>query len=134
MGVLAVATTFMLGAEWGNPAGVALLVLVGVLSAMAVIALIATLARTSEQTGNYQAIVALVLGMLGGAFFPVAQAGGVIERLSLLTPHAWFLRGLGELQGGGGLVDIVPAIGAILAFAAVVGAVALTRVRRLVQP
>ena len=134
MVVLVVATSVLLGAEWGNPAGVALLVLVGVLSAMAVMALIATLARTSEQTGNYQAIVALVLGMLGGAFFPVAQAGGVIERLSLLTPHAWFLRGLSELQGGGGLVDILPAIGAILAFAAVVGAVALTRVRRLVQP
>ena len=47
-------------------------------------------------------MVALVLGMLGGSFFPVAQAGGLLATLSLLTPQAWFLRGLGDLAGGGG--------------------------------
>ena len=133
MAVLAVATTVLLGAEWGDPFGVALLILVGVLAATAVMALIATLARTAEQASSYQAIVALVLGMLGGSFFPVGQAGGVIEKLSLLTPHAWFLRGLGELQSGGGLVDIVPALGAILGFVAVTGVIAFMRQGKLVQ-
>ena len=133
MVVLAVATSVLLGAEWGDPYGVALLIIVGVLAATAVMSLIATLARTAEQAGNYQAIVALVLGMLGGSFFPVGQAGGFIERLSLLTPHAWFLRGLGELQSGGGLNDIVPALGAILAFVAVTGAIAFLRQGKLIQ-
>ena len=134
MVVLAVATSLFLGAEWGSPVGVGLLIIVGVLSAMAVMALIATLARTAEQAGNWQTIVALVLGMLGGSFFPVTQAGGLIEKLSLLTPHAWFLTGLGELQGGGGVVDVLPALGAILAFVAVTGAIAFSRRGRLVQP
>ena len=50
---------------------------------MAVMALVATVAKTAEQAANWQAMVALVLGMLGGSFFPVTQAGGLIEKLSL---------------------------------------------------
>ena len=134
MTVLVVATSLLLGAEWGNPIGVGLLILAGVVAAMAVMALIATLARTPEQAGNWQAVVALGLGMLGGSFFPVAQAGGLIEKLSLATPHAWFLRGVGELQAGGGVVDVLPAVAAILAFAAVTGALAFLRREKLVGP
>ena len=72
--------------------------------------------------------------MLGGSFFPVTQAGGLIERLSLLTPHAWFLRGLGDLQGGGGVVEVLAPAGAILAFAAVTGVLAFVRQGKLVEP
>ncbi len=134
MGVLVVTTSFLLGAEWGNPAGVTILIFVGVLAAMAVMALIATIAKSAEQAGNLGAMVALILGMLGGSFFPVAQAGGLIEKISLLTPHAWFLTGLAELQGGGGVPDILPSVAAILAFAVLVGAVAFMRQEKLVQP
>ena len=134
MAVLAVATSLLLGAEWGAPLGVALLILAGVLAATAVTALIATIAKNGEQAGNWQTMAALVLGMLGGAFFPVNQAGGAIETLSLLTPHAWFLRGLGELQSGGGLANIVPALAAILAFAAVAGTIAVLRQGKIFQP
>ena len=134
MGVLVAMTSLLLGAEWGNLVGAAVLIVVGVLAAMAVMALIATVAKTAEQAGNWQAMVALVLGMLGGSFFPVTQAGGPIEKLSLLTPHAWFLTGLGELQGGGGVGDILPSVAAILGFATLTGAVALMRRGKLVQP
>ena len=133
-GVLVAATGLLLGAEWGNPVGVAVLIVVGVLAAMAVMALVATVAKTAEQAGSWQAMVALVLGMLGGSFFPVTQAGGLIEKLGLLTPHAWFLTGLGELQGGGGVADILPSVAAILGFAAVTGAIAWMRHGKLVQP
>ncbi len=134
MGVLVAATSLLLGAEWGDPVGVGLLTVAGVIAAMSVMALIATLARTAEQAGNWQAIVAVVLGMLGGSFFPLTQAGGLIEKLSLATPHAWFLTGLGELQGGGSAVDVLPAVAAILVFAMVTGAIAFLRRDRLVQP
>ncbi|MCC6223653.1 MAG: ABC transporter permease [Thermoleophilia bacterium] len=134
MVVLAVTTSLLLGADWGDPVGVALVLLAGVLAAIGVMALIATIARTAEQAGYAQAIAALTLGLLGGAFFPVARVGGVIATLSLLTPHAWFLRGLGELSGGGGPAAVLPAVGAMLAFAAVTGGVALARLGRMVEP
>jgi ABC-2 type transport system permease protein len=134
MTVLAVATALALGADWGNPLGVALLLAAGVVAATAVMALVATLARTPEQVGSWQAMVALVLGMLGGAFFPVAQAGGPVEALSRLTPHAWFLEGLRELSGGAGASAVLPAVAAILLFAAVAGGAAFLRLGKLVEP
>jgi ABC-2 type transport system permease protein len=131
MGVLAVASSLLLGADWGSPLGVALLVVAGVVAATAVAALVATMAKTPEQAGSWQAIIGVVLGMLGGSFFPVSQAGGFVERLSLLTPHAWFLRGLTDLAGGAGAAAVLPAVGVILAFAAVPATVALLRLGRL---
>ena len=132
--VLALASTYFIGADWGDALGVGVLIVAGVTAAVAIMALIASFARTSEQAGNAQAVVALVLGMLGGSFFPVAQAGGIIERLSLLTPHAWFLRGLANLQGGGNVIDIWLPVLAILAFAAVAGTAASLRLGKTVQP
>lgn len=134
MTVLIVATGLFLGSHWGNPAGVAILVLAGVTAATSVVILVATLAKTSDQAANWQTVIALVLGMLGGTFFPVSQAGGFFARASLITPHGWFLRGLGELSSGAGPAAVLPAAGAMLAFAAVVGGVGLLRLRRLVEP
>jgi ABC-2 type transport system permease protein len=134
MAVLVAGTSLLLGAHWGNPVGVGILVVCGVLAATGLMALIATVAKTTEQAGYFQAMAALVLGMLGGAFFPVAQAGGAIATISLATPQAWFLRGLGELAGGAGpSAALVPA-GVILAFALVTGAIAVARLDRIVQP
>lgn len=131
MGVLALATHFLLGAHWGDPLGVAILIAAGVLAATAVMALVATLARTPDQAGAWQSMVALVLGMLGGTFFPVSQAGGLLATLSLATPQAWFLRGIGNLAGGAGPGVVLGPAGAILVFAAVTGTVAFLRAGRL---
>ncbi len=129
-GVLVFATSLALGADWGNPTGVALLVLTGVLAATSITALVTTLAKNAEQAGSWQSIIAVVLGILGGAFFPVSQAGGLIARLSLATPHAWFLRGLADLAGGGGIEAVLLPAGVMLAFAAAVGALAVLRINR----
>lgn len=134
MTVLVIATSLFLGAEWGNPLGVAVLIVAGVLAATSVGAVVATFVRSPDQASSAQSIIAMALGMLGGSFFPVALAGGIIERLSLITPHAWFLRGLGDLQSGGGLTDILVPTAAILAFAVVLGGIAFVRQQRLVQP
>ncbi len=134
MTVLALATHFLLNAHWGNPFAVAILIVSGVLAATAVMALVATVARTPDQATAWQAMVALVLGMLGGTFFPVSQAGGLLAALSLGTPQAWFMRGIENLVGGGGVgVVLGPAL-AILGFAAVTGTLVLLRAGRLLAP
>jgi ABC-2 type transport system permease protein len=70
--------------------------------------------------------------MLGGAFFPVAQAGGVLAALSLATPQAWFIRGISDMAGGAGAGAVLGPVAAMLAFAVVTGALALLRAGRLV--
>ncbi|HUO71280.1 MAG TPA: ABC transporter permease [Solirubrobacteraceae bacterium] len=131
MAVLALATHLLLGAHWGNPLGVGILIVTGVLAATCVMALVATLARTPDQAGAWQSMVALVLGMLGGTFFPLAQAGGVLAALSLATPQAWFLRGIENLTGGAGPSAVFGPAAAIVAFAVVTGSIAFMRAGRL---
>ena len=132
MTVLAVATTLLFGASWGNPLGVAVLIVAAILAATGIMALIATLAKNAEQAANWQSVVAVLLGLVGGTFFPVSQAPGVLSRLTFVAPQAWFLRGLGDLRGGSISVVWVPAL-AMLIFAVVTGGLAMTRLNRLAE-
>lgn len=130
MAVLIVASTFLLGAEWGHPVGVALLVVAGVVSAVGIMAVVAAFARTPEGAGNLQAVIAVGLGMLGGVFFPAPLGDGILANLALVTPHRWFMTGLGDLAGGGGPSVVLPAVAALLAFGLVTGAAAAVRLRK----
>ncbi|MDJ0665012.1 MAG: ABC transporter permease [Acidimicrobiia bacterium] len=124
MVVLAIATTFLIGAEWGNPLGVFILMVSGVMAALGIMAMVAVVAKTPEQAANYQAIVAVALGMLGGTFFPLSQGPRILAFFSKLTPHAWFLQGLGDLSGGRGLEAVIAPSLAMLAFFVVTIAIA----------
>jgi ABC-2 type transport system permease protein len=132
MGVLVAATSLLFGASWGNPLGVAVLVVAAVLAAMGIMALIATLAKTADQASNWQSVAAVILGLLGGTFFPVSLAPGILSKLTFAAPQAWFLRGLGDLRGGSLSVVWVPAA-AMLGFAVVAGGIALARLRHLAE-
>jgi ABC-2 type transport system permease protein len=132
--VLVVASTLLLGAHWGDPLGVALLILAGVLAGTGITSVVASFAKTPEQAGSWGAVVAVTLGLLGGAFFPIQQSGSFMATASLVTPHAWFIRGLGSLVGEGTVSDALPAVAALLCFALVTGAVAMTRIDRVVAP
>jgi ABC-2 type transport system permease protein len=130
MTVLIVASTALLGAEWGAPLGVAVLVLAAVFSAVGIMAVVAAFARTPEGAQNLQAVIAVGLGMLGGVFFPAPLGDGVIARLALIAPHRWFMRGLGDLRGGDGLEVVLPAVAALVTFGLVTGGLAALRLRR----
>ena len=132
MAILVVATTLLLGAHWGPPLGVALVVLGGIVSALGIAALVSSFAKTAEAAGAASSAVAITLGILGGTFTPTSQAPEVLATLSLLTPHGWFMRGLGDMQGGGGVADALPAVGVLLGIGLLTGAFGLARARRLV--
>ena len=133
MAVLVLATTLLFGADWGNPVGVFLLVVAGIFSALGILAVVAGFAKTAEQAANYSSMVAIVLGFLGGTFFPVGQAGGLLADLRFITPHAWFMQGLGDLAGGN-VADVLPAVGALVLFGLVAGSIGLRGLRKGLQP
>ena len=133
MGVLVVASTLLLGARWGDPIGVALLVLAAVIAAMGITAFVTALARTEEQAGGWNSIVAVTLAIVGGAFFDLSSGPEIMSQLSFLTPHAWFLEGLDLLSADGYLLgDLALPIAALLAFGTVTGGIGLLNARRLV--
>jgi len=134
MSVLVVTTSLLIGAHWGPPLGVALMVVSAIIAAIGICTLVVSFARTAEAAGAACSAVAITLGILGGTFSPTAQAPEVMTTLSLLTPHGWFLRGLGEMQGAtGSAADCLPAAGILLAMGLVTGGIGMARARRLVR-
>jgi ABC-2 type transport system permease protein len=132
MAILVVATTQLIKADWGPPAGVALLVLGAVTAAIGIAALVTSFMKTADGASSAGSAVAITLAILGGSFTPTSQAPEVMGTLALFTPHGWFLRGLGDMQGGGGLADALPAVAILLAIGLSTAAVGLLRARRLV--
>jgi ABC-2 type transport system permease protein len=130
MTVLILSTAFLMGADWGAPLGVVVLVVSGVLAAVGIMGLIAAIAKTPEGAGNLGAIIAVVLGMLGGVFFPIGQGDNLLSKLTFATPHAWFMRGLGDLADGAPWTAALPSVGAILVFATVCGGLASVSLQR----
>ena len=132
MSIIAVGTTLLLGASWGDPLAVAGLAFSAGMAATGVALLVVGFARTEEQAGNLTAIVAMVLAVVGGSFFPLSQAPEVMVQLSLFTPHAWFLRGINDLAGGGDVTVVAAPIAVLAALGLVTGAIGLVRARRVV--
>ncbi|MEV0583915.1 ABC transporter permease [Nonomuraea sp. NPDC050310] len=126
MTALVLITTFLYGARWGPPLQVAALVSATVLAASGLSAAVAAFARTAEQAVNQQGALAVVLGLTGGALFPLPRTGWV-EWVSLLAPHHWFLRGLEEGE------PALP-VAVLLGMALVTGAVAVARAGRTLRP
>ncbi len=127
MTVLALAARGLLGASWGPPLGTAIAVVAVTVAAAAIMAAVGTFARSADQASNLQSIVAVGLGLLGGVFVPAR--GLVAETLALLSPHHWFLTGLGAAASEGEWVAVLPSAAAQLGIAAVAVAVAVWRTR-----
>lgn len=123
LGVAATAVLLAIGvvaldASFGAVAVVAVLVLAVVAAATSLMFIVVRVARTSEQAGMVQSILALVLGIAGGAFVSIS-ASGTLGRVLDLNPISAFIRGLGVSHGGGSLADVTGELSTMLGFAAV---------------
>jgi ABC-2 type transport system permease protein len=135
MSMLWGATTLLVHADWGPPLDVAVLIVSAVIAATGLSMLVATLARTPQQSGALISMVALSMAAIGGVFLPLSQAPATIVTLSQITPHAWFLRGIDVLTDPtAGVADILPSVLVLLAMGAVLGALGLARARRTLVP
>lgn len=131
--VMWLATTLVFGADWGDPVAVVALTVSSVLSAIGVTALVITLARTDEQAEGYSSLVVFTLALLGGNFVYVAQLPELLQRVSLLTPNGWALRGFVDLVAdGGGLATVAAPVAVTLGVGLATGGLALYRARRMV--
>ncbi len=116
---------------WGNP--VAALLLLAAFTAVGAGAamLMGAVFSNEQQAGGVAVIVALGLAALGGSMLPLELFPPTMQRIALVTPHAWALSGFAELvRHDGGIVDILPEVGVLLAYAAVLFALATWRLRR----
>ncbi len=135
MTTLVVATTVLVHASWGPPALLAVLLLSAVVAATGISTLVSTLAKTVEQAGGLNAIVALSMAAIGGIFIPLSQAPELLGRIALITPHAWFLRAIDTMSGPNvAISEIMPSVVVLVAMGLLTGAIGLARARRSLVP
>lgn len=133
LAALMATSSVLMGADWGSPVGALVLAITAVFAAVGIMSVAGAVARTTEQAGNAQAIVAVVLGILGGAFMPIPGSGtGLLAQLQRATPHGWFTEGLVRLRADG-LAAAVPSMLALLAIGAGTGAVGLRLARTVLR-
>jgi ABC-2 type transport system permease protein len=131
--ILFITATVLMGAEWGSWVGVLALVLTACLTAVAMMAIVAGLAKRAEGAGAVQSIIAVGLALLGGSWFPVSGEGA-LGLLARLTPHFWFLEGLEDLAGAASWTVVWPSVVALGVIAVVAGIPAAVLLRRKLTP
>jgi len=112
--ILIIACALLFQLSWGNPVSVLLIVLTAVVGAVGWGSLITALAKTSGQVAAIGSAVMLTFGILGGSFFSIENMPAWYKIVSRVTPNAWGISAFNILAGGGSLIDILPAAGALL--------------------
>ncbi|HUZ10324.1 MAG TPA: ABC transporter permease [Acidimicrobiales bacterium] len=134
LGIIIAVTTLAFGADWGDPLAAASLSLAMVLAVTVTTALVIVVARTQRQAEGISSFVIFGLALLGGNFVFVSVTPSIMQRLALLTPNGWALRGYTDLAttGGGLAVAVVP-IAAILAYTVAAAAVVAVLAPRVLE-
>jgi ABC-2 type transport system permease protein len=127
-------TTLVFGATWGSAGGVVLMCVAAALAMCSLAMFLTSLAKDEAQAYAASIVVGIVLGILGGNFFPPGSLPGALRVISLATPNGWALVGFGRLAlvnaSISGLVGPLVVLGII---SAVFMAAAGLRIRRVVE-
>jgi ABC-2 type transport system permease protein len=114
------ATTLLFDVDWGNlPLAFCVVVVFGLVAAGAAM-LLGSVVDNDAAAGGVGVGVALVLGALGGVMYPIELFPDTLRRVAQVTPHAWAGEAMAQVQRhGAGLTEILPQLGVLLGYAAV---------------
>jgi len=130
---IVVASAVFFGVDWGDPAAATAIIIVFAFVSAGAALLIGVLARNASQAGALGPAVGMILGLVGGTMVPPEVFPEIMRTLGHVTPHAWAMDAFRALLfQGAGLLDIIPELAVLVAFAAVLLAVSGLRFRRLI--
>lgn len=127
---IVIAAALLFGVDWGDPLAATSLVVAFALVSTGAAMLFGALLANEQQAG---ALTPLSLGLaaLGGCMVPLEVFPPLMKQIAFITPHAWAMQGFTELiRRNANLLDVLPQIGVLLAFAVVLLAVASNSLRR----
>jgi linearmycin/streptolysin S transport system permease protein len=117
--VIMLGSALIFGVSWGNPLGAGLLMLVFATVAGAAGLLLGAAAGTPQQAISIGLLVGIGLSALGGSMMPLEFFSPTMLKVAHLTPHAWAADGYATLvRHGGSVLDVLPELGVLVAFAA----------------
>jgi ABC-2 type transport system permease protein len=130
---IVIVTAVAFGVDWVDPWATGAIILVFGLVAAGAAMLIGSIAANPSQAGAIGPALGLMLGLLGGTMVPADVFPSAMRTISHVTPHAWAMDAFRDmLLDGAGLVQILPQLGVLLAFALVLLGIAVFRFRRLI--
>jgi ABC-2 type transport system permease protein len=128
--VLLVAGIWLLGLHVaGSYAALVLLVLALTLALLAIGVAVAAFFRNAQQLNTAGSLGAILIGGLGGGLAPVATLPAWARAIAPVTPSYWAIRAYRSVVLGGGIGDVLSAVGVLSAFTVVFTVVALRRFR-----
>jgi ABC-2 type transport system permease protein len=124
--ILIGAGALLFGVPWGqDPLGVVLIIATFGLATTGLGVMLSTLVRTRGQMSAATAVLAVLLSMLGGAYWPLDIVSPVMRTIAYLTPTGWAMSGLIDVvvrsQGVGQAVLPALVLAGMAALALMVG-------------
>lgn len=141
MGMIQFAVAFAVGILIGlafgisyghSPLALLIMMLTFTLCVSAMTLLIATLVQTEQQSAGITTLLALTLAPIGGAWWSLdfEFIPQFMKDIAVISPLYWVMDGFNAvILHGGGVADVLPAAGVLLALAAGMFALAIARFR-----
>ncbi|HEV2377016.1 MAG TPA: ABC transporter permease [Streptosporangiaceae bacterium] len=130
--VIIAGSALLFGVNWGQPLGVAAIVILFDLVAAGFGIFVGTLFRTEQQASGISLLLGLGLAALGGCMVPLELFSPTLRRVAHITPHAWANDAFSKLVGRGASIGgILPQLGVLAVYGAVLLVLASWRLRQV---
>jgi ABC-2 type transport system permease protein len=130
--VIILGSALLFGVRWGQPIAVAAVVTLFALVGAGAGILLGTLFRNEQQAVGISLLLGLGLAALGGCMVPLEVFSPTMKRVAHITPQAWGNDAFAKLVGhGASITGILPQLGVLAAYAAVLLTLATWRLRHV---
>ena len=130
--VIILGSALLFGVRWGQPIAVAAVVILFALVGAGAGILLGTLFRNEQQAVGISLLLGLGLAALGGCMVPLEVFSPTMKRVAHITPQAWGNDAFAKLVGHGApITGILPQLGVLAAYAAVLLTLATWRLRHV---
>ncbi|NJL96005.1 MAG: ABC transporter permease [Anaerolineae bacterium] len=121
----------LLGVEWGdNILAIGLVIVAFCMTGTALGFLLATFVDTIDQASGIALLMALTLAPIGGAWWPLEIVPDFMQTIAHISPIFYAMSSFNEIiYYGGGLLEVLPYVGVLLAMTAAFTGAAVARFR-----
>jgi ABC-2 type transport system permease protein len=129
---IVILSAIIFGVSWGDPLAAGTIVVLFALVGTGAAMVVGVFSNNPDQAGALGVMAGMLLGALGGAMVPLEIFPEPAHTLAYLTPQAWAIQGLREVAlRGGGVVDVIQELGALVLYAVALMAIGTWQFRRI---
>jgi ABC-2 type transport system permease protein len=130
--LIMVGSALLFGVTWGNLTGAISVLLLFCLVGTGAAMLFASVLSNVQQAIGVALLLGLGMAAIGGSMAPLEIFPDTLRTIARITPHAWGNEAFTELIGRNGtVVDILPQLGVLALYAAVLLALSTWRLRKV---